>query len=104
MPIYFVHDAIKFDLEKLPLTRWVNIQEKTGCLWPDVLTGRLVGDAKVAQVVIAEVAEHVGATVPEPTLASLSETFVFEAKPNLPEQYTDGVPDPKATGSSPTTI
>jgi len=103
MPFYYNHPGGKFDLEDLPLERWVTIQSATGMSWPDILTGKVLGDAKVAQVVVGEVCAHLGITAPTLTIRTLLESVTFEAKENVPEQYNDGVPDPKASASAPVT-
>lgn len=103
MPFYFNHPAGKFDLEDLPLDRWVTIQGETGLQWHEVLTGTTLVDAKVATVVVREVCAHLGIDIPPLTIKTLMETVVYESGESVPEQYVDGMPDPKATDTAPTT-
>lgn len=103
MPFYFNHAAGKLDLEDMPLDRWIAIQSETGLQWHEVLSGVSIVDAKVATVVIREACAHLGIEVPALTLRSLLKAITFEQIENVPEQYTDGIPDPKAQGSEPVT-
>ncbi len=103
MPFYFTGGTQRLDLEDLPLDRWVTIQAATGLKWHEVLSENVIGDAKVASAVIAECAAHLGITVPPPTLKSAVKMIAFESEANVPEQFNDGVPDPKAPASEPVT-
>jgi hypothetical protein len=103
MPFYFQHADHKVNLEDLPLDRWIKIEEACGLQWPEVLTGKCVGDAKVAKVVIEQAAEHLGIPVPTLTLKSVVELITFDREETTPDQFVDGIPDPKAPASDPVT-
>ena len=99
MPYYFKHPAGRFDLEDMPLDRWIVIQEQTGKQWHEVLSGQILGDAKVATAVVAQAAQHLGIDPPLLTLKTLMEVLAFEEAESLPAEYVDGSPDPKAPAS-----
>jgi hypothetical protein len=99
MPFIFNHAGKKLDLEDLPLERWTRIQEVTGLTWPEVLSGKVLGDSKVTQVVLAQVAEHLEITLPALTIRSAMELIKWEREPNIPETFNEGMPDPKAPAS-----
>ena len=103
MPFYFHHADKRVALDDLPLEHWITIQEATGRQWPDILTRDVVGDVKVAQAVIGEACKYLGIEPPKLTLKSMLEAITFEAAENIPEQFNDGVPDPKASASEPVT-
>jgi|GEM_PF-6630209 len=103
MPFYFQHGQSRLALDDMPLDAWVAIQEATGKQWHEVLSREVVGDAKVAKAVIAEACKVLGVEVPPLTLKTMLEVITFESEPIVPEQYTDGVPDPKAPASDPAT-
>lgn len=104
MPFYFQHESCRLNLEELPLDRWIKIEEECGLQWPDVLTGKfVVGDAKVAKAVIVQAAEHCGVTLPTLTLKNVVGMITYEPTEAIPEQFNDGIPDPKASGSDPVT-
>ncbi len=103
MPFYFSTAGKRVALDDLPLEHWITIQEATGKQWPDILTREVIGDVKVAQAVITEACKHMGVEVPALTLKSMLEAITFEAVENIPEQFNDGVPDPKASASEPAT-
>lgn len=103
MPFYYNYPSGKLDLEDLPLDRWITIQSETGLQWHEVLSGVSIVDAKVATVVVREACGHLGIEVPTLTLRTLLKAITFEQAENVPEQYNDGVPDPKAKASEPVT-
>jgi hypothetical protein len=104
MPFYFRHSDKQLDLEDLPLDRWITIQDKTGRQWHEVLGANILGDVKVSAAVVAECAAHLGIEVPTPSLRQMLEMIVFVQSDNLPAEYQDGIPDPKAAGTEPATI
>ncbi len=103
MPFYFQHADKRVALDDLPLDRWVTIQEATGKQWHEILTRDVIGDVKVARAVIAEAAAFLGVDTPELTLKTMLEVITFESAEIIPEQFNDGIPDPKAGDSEPGT-
>ena len=103
MPFYFSHDEKRLNLEDLPLDRWIAIEAECGLAWPDVLTGKCVGDSKVAKAVIGQACAHLGIEVPPLTLKSVVELITFDREETLPVGFEDGLPDPKAKDSAPAT-
>jgi hypothetical protein len=103
MPFYFNHADKKLNLEELPLDRWIAIEAESGQPWPEVLTGKCIGDAKVAKAVIGQACGHLGIEVPALTLKSVVELITFDREETLPTEFVDGMPDPKATDSAPVT-
>ena len=104
MPFYFQHADHKVNLEDLPLDRWIKIEEACGLQWPEILTGKCIGDARVAKVVIEHAAEHLGIPVPPLTLKAVVELITYAPEETTPEQFVDGIPDPKAGDSEPAAI
>lgn len=103
MPFYFQHAGKRVALDDLPLDRWVTIQEATGKQWHEILTRDVIGDVKVAQAVVAEAVAFLEVEAPALTLKSMLEAITFESAEIIPEQFTDGIPDPKAVASEPVT-
>jgi hypothetical protein len=103
MPWFFQHDTHRIDLEELPLERWATIEAGTGMRWHEVLGGH-IGDATVAMVVAKEAAAHLGIDPPKLTIKTLVTTFVWEPGESSPTEFTDGMPDPKATDTEAVTI
>ena len=97
MPFYFTHADKKINLEDLPLERWITIETECGTQWPEILTGKCVGDAKIARSVIGQACAHLGVEVPTLTLKSVLELITFDREETLPTEYADGLPDPKAS-------
>lgn len=101
MPFIVKLEDHRFDVEDLPLERWVTIQKATGKTWVEVLSsGNLLGDADVAIHVVRQVAEHLGVTPPVLSVKSLLDTVTFEKADNLPDQFVEGIPDPKASATA----
>ena len=48
---------------------------------------------------IGEAAAFLGVDAPGLTLKSMLEVITFESAEIIPEQFNDGIPDPKATDS-----
>ncbi len=104
MPFYFRHSGKQLDLEDLPLARWVTIQEQTGKQWHEVLGANVLGDVKVASSVVEQCAAELGVEMPKLSLRQMLEVIVFQPSDNLPAEYQDGIPDPKAAATEPATI
>jgi len=96
MPYYFKHDAGKFDLEDMPLDRWITIQEQTGKQWHEVLSGQILGDAKVANAVVVQACAHLGIEAPRLTIKTLVDVLFWAEGETIPTEFVDGSPDPKA--------
>ena len=103
MPFYFKHGDHKVNLEDLPLDRWITIEQECGQPWPEILTGKVIGDAKVAKAVIGQVCSHLEIEVPKLTLRAVVDMITYEREETLPTEFSDGIPDPKATDSEPAT-
>jgi hypothetical protein len=97
--IRFKHDGVSYDVEELPLDRWIKIQEQTGRQWHECLNKTLLADAKVAKAVLEACAAEAGVTLPALTVKTMMQLFRFDAVENTPVQYNEGIPDPKAKGS-----
>lgn len=105
MPFYYVNGSTEFDIEELPLDRWIEIQKVTGRQWHECLSRELLGDAAVARAVLDACAAETGTVLPSPlTLRRMVELVVWRDGENTPVQYNEGVPDPKVPGTGPATI
>ncbi len=110
MPYYItLPDQERFCVDDLPLDRWAKIEKQTGIGWAEALSvndkgfGVLVANAAVAVAVVAEVCDILAAEMPVLTVGTIGDVFRFELKANVPEQFVDGAPDPKASGTGPAT-
>ncbi len=103
MPFMFKHADKQLDLEDLPLERWITIQQSTGKQWHEVLGATVLGDVQVASAVITECAAHLGIQMPALSLREMLNVIVFITSDNLPGEFTDGIPDPKASAIEPAT-
>lgn len=101
--IIYTNGDCEFDVEELPLDRWIEIQKATGRQWHECLTKSLLADVAVAKAVLDACAAHTGTTLPPLTVKSMLGLFRFEAAENTPTGYREGTPDPKAKGSEPAT-
>lgn len=98
MPFYFDHADKRIDLDDLPLDSWIAIQEATGKTWPQMIGANTIGDAKVAKAIVAECCKHLDLPVPELTLRQLLDVLSYDvAAESLPTEFSDGIPDPKAS-------
>ena len=96
MPFYYVNGSTEFDIEELPLDRWIEIQKATGRQWHECLSRELLGDATVAKAVLEACAAETGTTLPAPlTVRRMVELVMWREGENTPTQYSEGVPDPK---------
>lgn len=103
MPIYFVHDTAKVDVEDLPLDEYAKIQEATGLQWWEV-AGNPMRHAKASRLLAEACARFAGVSLPDPiTPKVIVSLFTVEAAPNVAEVFDDGIPDPKAVGGQATT-
>jgi hypothetical protein len=104
VPILYVHANGEFDIDDLPLHRWVAVQKATGRKWRECVGVHLFEDAEVALAVINECAGHIGTTVnPDMTLSDLFSTFKVTPVDNRPGEFNEGIPDPKAPDTEPET-
>lgn len=103
MPFFYVNGDTKFDLEDLPVDRWIAIEQATGLKWHQVLAGTPMDTMAIAKAVIGECAAETGTTPPAINPRTVFDLLKFEPGENRPDQYDEGVPDPKATGSEPAT-
>ena len=102
--IAYVNGGVVYDVEDLPLDRWVTIQQATGKQWHECLSNALLADVAVAKAVLEACAAETGTTLPAPlTVKQVLKLFKFDAKENTPTQYNEGVPDPKVKGTEPET-
>jgi hypothetical protein len=104
MPILYVHDKGEFDIDDLPLERWVAIQKTTGRKWRECVGVHLFEDVEIAMAVLDECAAETGSTLkPRLTLADLFTVFKVTPADNRPSEFNEGIPDPKAEDSEPAT-
>lgn len=105
MPIYFTPDAdTRYPVDDLPVERWITIQRVTGRQWHECLGREMVADLVVAKAVLDECAAETGKPLPERlTLSTLLDLLRFDLGETTPTAYTDGMPDPKASGTDPAT-
>lgn len=101
--IRFVHDGVDYDVEELPIDRWIEIQKATGRQWHECLSKTLLADVAVGKAVLEACAAETGVTLPPLTVKTMLKLFRFDDRENTPTQYNEGIPDPKATGSDPAT-
>lgn len=101
--IRFVCGDVDYDVEELPIDRWIQIQKATGKQWHECLSKTLLADAAVGKAVLEACAAETGATLPALTVKTMLTLFRFDDRENTPTQYNEGIPDPKATGSDPAT-
>lgn len=104
MPFVYCNAGVEFDIEELPLDRWIEVQKATGLQWHQCLTQNMLGDVTVAKAVLAACAAETGTTLPERiTVKTMIDLIQWREGENTPQQYTEGIPDPKASGSEPAT-
>lgn len=97
MPWIFSYDGHDVDIEDLPLTVYAEIQKTTGVAWYEV-GSQPMKDPGAAIMLADACADAAGVELPTLTPKLLVSLFAFRADENRPEQYVDGVPDPKAQG------
>lgn len=104
MPFVYVNAGVEFDIEELPLDRWIEVQKETGLQWHQCLTQNLLGDVQVAKAVLTACAAETGTTLPARiTVRTMIDLIQFRPAENTPQQFNEGIPDPKASGSEPAT-
>lgn len=104
MPFVYCNAGVEFDIEELPLDRWIEVQKATGLQWHQCLTQNMLGDVTVAKAVLAACAAETGTTLPERiTVKTMIDLIQWRAGENTPQQFNEGIPDPKAQGSEPAT-
>lgn len=104
MPFYYVNGSTEFDIEELPLDRWIEIQKVTGKEWHQCLNRTLFGNLLVAKAVLEACAAETSTTLPSPMkIKDVLQLLSHRQAENTPSQYNEGVPDPKAKGSEPET-
>lgn len=96
MPFFYVNGDTRFDIEDLPLDRWITIQKATGLQWHQCVGRNLLGNAEVAKAVLVECAAETGTDLPSLTVRKMVALFEFEDREDRPVEYNDGLPDPKA--------
>lgn len=102
--IRYVNGDVSYDVEELPLDRWIEIQRVTGKQWHECLSQQLLGDVLVAKAVLEACAAETGSVLPALTVKSVLKLFKFSDDESVPSQFSEGIPDPKVEGSDPVTI
>ncbi len=96
MPIIFEYDGKSIDVDDVPLEVYETIKKKTGDEWYTV-AGRPMANAAGGKLLAEECAKLLGVELPSPmTPRILVDVFKVVEESNLPAEYTDGMPDPKA--------
>lgn len=104
MPFFYVNGSTDYDIEELPIDRWIEIQKATGLKWHQCLSQNLLGDVTVAKAVLEACAAETATTLPERiTVKTMIELIQWREGENTPQQFNEGIPDPKAQGSEPAT-
>lgn len=102
MSFHFRYEGCDVDIDDVPLARYAEIEKATGVEWYRLQRSPLAFAAAGEQ--LAKVcAEIGGVSLPPLTPRLLVEVFELVDEPNLPAEYSDGMPDPKAEGSEPAT-
>jgi hypothetical protein len=103
MPIYFTHDGARLDVDDIPLAVFADIKDKTGIEWWQVAANPM-RYAGAGELLAKACADITGVKLPEViTAGNFTKLFtVDEAVKNLPDEFNDGIPDPKA-GDEPAT-
>jgi hypothetical protein len=104
LPIFFTHAGARLDVEDIPLEVYAAIKDQTGLEWWDVIANPM-RHSKAGELLFCAAAKQAGVECPEKvTVRALLAGFtVDESVTNLPEEYTDGIPDPKAEAGQETT-
>lgn len=104
MAVYFTHDDHELDVDDVPMETYADIEKKTGIAWYR-LTQAPAAHAAAGPMLAQRCAEMVGVTLPDPiTPKVLVDLFdVREDEDNLPSEFEDGMPDPKAAATEPET-
>lgn len=98
MPYYFRSGGKQVSVDDMPLSVYADIEKSTGVAWYD-LTTVPPRHAAAAEQLAKACAAHLGVECPDLTPKRLVDVFVIEEAEDLPTEWTDGMPDPKAEGS-----
>jgi hypothetical protein len=99
MPLMFRYDGAEMDLDDLPMEDYAAIEKTTSVPWYR-LTQSPMAHAAAGPMLAKRCAEILGVTLPDPiTPKVLVGLFEVVDEPNLPTEYQDGIPNPKAAGS-----
>lgn len=103
MPIVFTFDGKELDLDDISMDDYAAIEKTTSVPWYR-LTQSPMSHAAAGPMLARRCAEILGVTLPDPITPRLIVTlFDVREEPNLPSEFTDGVPDPKAQEPDPET-
>ena len=99
MPMMFVWDDQSIDIDDVPMEDYAAIEKTTSIPWYR-LTQSPMSHAAAGPMLARKCADILGVTLPDPITPKILVTL-FDAveEPNLPTEFTDGMPDPKAQGS-----
>lgn len=97
--IVFTCDGVEYDVEDLPIERWIQVQKQTGLKWHECLGQPLLGDMTVAKAVLEACAAETGVTLPKLTVKAVVKLFRFDVADSVPA-VEDGQPDPKAADTA----
>jgi hypothetical protein len=103
LPIYFTHNGARLDIEDIPLEVFASIKDQTGLEWWDVVSNPM-RHSRAGELLCRAAAKQAGVECPEiitPRVLIAAFTVDNDTK-NFPDEYTDGIPDPKA-GADPVT-
>jgi hypothetical protein len=96
MPIFFTHAGARLDVEDVPLEVYAEIKDKTGLEWWQVVSNPM-RHAKAGELLAKACAGISGVDIGVVTPKTLVAAFtVDEDAKTMPDEFTDGIPDPKA--------
>jgi hypothetical protein len=103
MPIFFTHAGARLDVEDVPLDVYAEIFDQTSLDWWQVAVNPM-RHTKAAKMLVEACAKHAGVEVGIVTPRVLVAAFtVDEDAKTMPDEFTDGIPDPKAEDAPATT-
>lgn len=102
MPIVFKYDDQSVDIEEVPLAVYGEIEKQTKVPWYD-LAASPMRHAVAGELLAKECAKIAGVDLPPLTPRLLVKVFDVVKESNVPTEFEDGMPDPKAKGSEPET-
>lgn len=103
MPVMFRLEGQELDLDDMPLDVYADIEKETGVPWYR-LTANPMAHAAAVVVLVKKCAERLGVEPPATlTPKLLVDMFEVVSEPNLPTEYNEGIPDPKAPEEDPET-
>ena len=98
MPVMFRLEGQELDLDDVPLATYAEIEKTTSVPWYR-LSNAPMAYAAAGEMLARKCAEQLGLKLPQPlTPKKMVEIFEVVDEPNLPTEYTEGIPDPKAEG------